>query len=516
MHYCLYSHREYTSDSLPALLRGDFGAKPGLQAEYLARYTFGVDNMMGISVVVLLLLFALTFVPSESLSSKLSNSFLLAGGTGKIGTAVANHLLHRQPEARITLSGRSVDRGKAAVRELQQANPGAQVRFRYGNFKQDGIQSVDQSDASSSSSTDWSDLLEGIDCIIHTAGPYAECRPVLLQAAIAARVPVYVDVADPLPYLEMGVLMTEQAAESGTTAILAAGAFPGMSNVLGLETAASVMKASGRQRVKDIRFNYFTAGLGGSGTVNLFITNVGFGDPMGVFDQGQLRFFTALSGLLLGTVDFFLPPSSEAGFGNEAAKERIGTKQVFAWPFPEAATVAAHLKVRGSSSAAMGTAPDIWNSMLGLLVAVVPRSWWRSHRFSQFMADFSEPLVWATDKWLRRTDTAGIGETHAMRIDVRSIDGTKTMSTVQAHDSFRQCVGQSCAEFALDCLEFPDPGVYLPEHRYQDKGARTRIIGKLTSTPGTFCYTGPIETNNNAPQPTCLKGAIRKAEAADE
>ena len=55
---------------------------------------------------------------------------------------------------------------------------------------------------------------------------------------------------------------------------------------------------------------------------------------------------------------------------------------MFAWPFPEADTVPAELGARGESSAAMGTAPDIWNDMLGLIVAIVPRQLWKSKRFS--------------------------------------------------------------------------------------------------------------------------------------
>jgi hypothetical protein len=46
-----------------------------------------------------------------------------------------------------------------------------------------------------------------------------------------------------------------------------------------------------------------------------------------------------------------------------------------------------------------------------------------------------------------------------MRIDVmiedpseQSSSKTKMVSFVQAHDSFRQCVSQSCAEFALNPL----------------------------------------------------------------
>ena len=40
-------------------------------------------------------------------------------------------------------------------------------------------------------------------------------------------------------------------------------------------------------RVRDIDFYYFTAGLGGSGDVNLFITNDGFGCPVPVYQSGQ-------------------------------------------------------------------------------------------------------------------------------------------------------------------------------------------------------------------------------------
>jgi len=102
-----------------------------------------------------------------------------------------------------------------------------------------------------------------------------------------------------------------------------------------------------------------------------------------------------------------------------------------------------------------------------------------------------------------------------MRIDVvteTTDDSTNTIteemvSIVQCHDSFRRCVGQSCAEFALDAwfqhlgldedsgklTKTKKTGVYLPEQRYSDTSDRKRIVSKLTSTPGTFCYTGPVK-----------------------
>ena len=226
--------------------------------------------------------------------------------------------------------------------------------------------------------------------------------------------------------------------------------------------------------------------------MNLYITNLGFGDDMPQYEKGKLTYFNALTGKLLGKVDFFTDSES-------IMAKRVGTQQVFSWPFPEAATVARELQISGRSHAAMGTAPEIWNVMLGLLVDIVPRPWWRNEQFSQFMADFSQPLVKLTDKWLQMSSPDGVGETHAMRIDVTAKDSNEDVyvsTIVQGHESFRQCVGQSAAEFCIDLLQEQSNdrsgGVSLVEQRYRDDNARKHMIEKLTSTPGTIDYSGPI------------------------
>ena len=235
---------------------------------------------------------------------------------------------------------------------------------------------------------------------------------------------------------------------------------------------------------------------------------------MAQYDKGRLRLFETLSGLLLGKISFFLSEDeiqgelTDVGFGNDDARSRLGTRNVFAWPFPEAATVPRELGIVGDSHASMGTAPDAWNIMLGLLVDIVPRRLWSSRRFSQFLADFSQPLVKATDYLLKVVSTDGVGETHAMRVDVSSTS-EKSVSIVQAHESFRRCVGQSCAEFALDLLEHPSAGVQLTEQRYRNEGPRGRIIGPLTSTPGTFAYTGPVPVRSVRPPDEIYKALQR-------
>jgi hypothetical protein len=284
-----------------------------------------------------------------------------------------------------------------------------------------------------------------------------------------------------------------------------------VASVLAMEGSSKLNPA---EKVKDVRFNYFTAGLGGSGDINLYITNIGFGEAMVQRDYGKEIAFHDLSGRLLGKCDFFLDQSQlekpddkiPIECGNEVARARIGTQTVFSWPFPEAATVARELNASGSSSAAMGTAPDVWNTMLGILVSLVPRKLWRIEKFSKFMADFSQPLVKATDILLQKISDDGVGETHAMRVDIIGEEGS-CVSTVQAHESFRWCVGQSCAEFALDLLEHPAPGVALTEQRYRDDMSRQRIIKRLTTTPGTTAYTGAWRVTS-APPPTLVDNVM--------
>tara|TARA_B110001452_G_scaffold267154_1_gene275984 strand:+ start:60 stop:1514 length:1455 start_codon:yes stop_codon:yes gene_type:complete len=421
---------------------------------------------------------------------------VVLGGTGRIGTAVAAHLHTRAEPAVIQLAGRDRAKGEAALAEVRKERTGhfSQSRFEFlqldwrdpkalrDAFEGDGDRALPQGP---------------VIAVIHTAGPYAGETPDVLRAAIAASVPVYVDLSDPVPYLREAKTLAASAQASGTLALCAGGAFPGLSNVLAMECAARL-----GSRVRDLDFSYFTAGLGGSGAVNLYITNDGFGEEVPVFRDGELS-PQLDAGAGLRKVEFFLP-----GRG-EASQELVGERAVWNWPFPEGCTVAERLAISGSSSVGMGTAPDLWNDVMGLMVKLVPRGWWKERAFSQGLADFSRPLVTVTDLFT--------GETHAIRVDATAEDGSR-VTAVQAHTSFRRCVGQSCAEFTLAMLEAKgahrvaergggvgDPrapeaprqaeelratlaqaGVFLPEDLFADAAARAPMLERLLATPGTL------------------------------
>ena len=467
-------------------------------------------STMTLCLICLMLL--LSPYSSSALSTIKSNitprKIVLLGGTGKIGTAVATHLLRRStilPDIQLVLVGRNSQKGHDSVQEVLHA---ASQLPNYSSSSLSSIKVEFECISNVWDANELASLFQDATAVIHTAGPYQHRYPVPLRTAIDCHVPVYVDVADPLEYLDESLKLNDAARTSGTAALIAAGAFPGLSNLLAMEAAQSLPPDC---RIQDVGFNYFTAGLGGSGNVNLEITNLGFGESMPQYEKGKLRFYSQLPGKLLGKVDFFTNEQSPMA-------KRVGRQTVFSWPFPEAATVPRQLGVSGRSHAAMGTAPDAWNVMLGLLVNIVPRSWWRNQKFSKFMADFSQPLVAATDVWLKWSSVDGVGETHAMRIDVTATcnneDGTGNDSNnriiqtprhavatiVQGHESFRQCVGQSCAEFCIDLMEQQMHqqvgGVALVEQRYQEKEARLRMVERMTKTPGTIDYSGPVVVSN--------------------
>jgi len=385
---------------------------------------------------------------------------VVLGGTGRIGTAVATHLMQTAESGLdVVISGRDTDRGGAAVQEVLSDVGSCDSTVRY-------------------SPLDWRDpaalqsALVGTAAVIHTAGPYSGESPDVLAAAIKARVPVYVDLSDPVDYLEAAAALDADAREAGTLALCAAGAFPGLSNVLAMECASRL----GARAIRDVDFNYFTAGLGGSGDINLYITNEGFGDPVPVFRGGQYSpQLDAGSGAR--TVRFYLRECGEA-------YERVGERTVWNWPFPEGSTVARQLGISGDSSVGMGTSPELWNQIMGLMVSVVPRAWWKSKGFSMGLAKFSKPLVALTDRF--------VGETHAMRVDVTAEDGSRS-AAVQSHRSFRRIVGQSCATFTEALLSgrgssLPASGVFLPEALFEPPEARRALLERLLTVEGTIDY----------------------------
>ena len=233
---------------------------------------------------------------------------VIIGGTGRIGTAVASHLLSiSDGNVQVVLAGRDEGKGGAALDEILSEATKGSVEFVMCDFRD---------------SNDLKALLDGAAAVVHTAGPYAGEEPLVLKAAIDCKVPVYVDLSDPIDYLDAAKAIGQAAAgTSETIALCAAGAFPGLSNVLAMECADQL-----NEPVRDVDFSYFTAGLGGSGEVNLYITNEGFGEPVPVYRNGEYA-PQMESGANTRKVEFFL----EEG---EPSQKLVGERDVWSMALP--------------------------------------------------------------------------------------------------------------------------------------------------------------------------------------
>ncbi|CAK9081136.1 unnamed protein product [Durusdinium trenchii] len=154
---------------------------------------------------------------------------MLLGGCGRIGTAAAVHLMKKaQGPLEVILAGRDRERGRAAVEEVK-----AEVDLK-GLEHEISFRQVDWQEPGSH--------FDGIDGLLHTAGPF-DGEPTVLRAALQERIPVYVDVADPMSYLDAAEAMEQKAKETETMALCSAGAFPGFSNVLAMECAQRLRDA---------------------------------------------------------------------------------------------------------------------------------------------------------------------------------------------------------------------------------------------------------------------------------
>ena len=109
-----------------------------------------------------------------------SNTICILGGSGRIGSAVAIHLLQRDPTCTIILVGRRQSQIDAAVEEvLAETTTTRQTDQKDKRVTGHRLESV--WDATSDG---YQALVDTADCIIHTAGPYLEEQPVPLQMAL--------------------------------------------------------------------------------------------------------------------------------------------------------------------------------------------------------------------------------------------------------------------------------------------------------------------------------------------
>ena len=354
----------------------------------------------------------------------LMRSIIIVGGTGRIGSTVAAHLLSLHPDVQVTVTGRDRSRGLRLVSEL-----GERARFK----------AVDREDARALRS-----LIDGAALVIHAAGPFQGSDPTVLESAIDCRVR-YLDIADELLFAQKARALSSRAAERGVCALVNGGVFPGLSNVMAGLLAETAL-------VESMSFSYFIAGSGGSGPAVMASTFILGTVPATEFVAGQRVERRAFTG---GQALSFLPP--------------VGRRTCYFLELPEVTSCFETYRIP-NVVARFGTSPGLWNHATRW-VCTLFRPWLADRRrVASFVAPLL-PLIRIVDRF--------VGAAIAIEVEAEFRDGQRRRLRY-AHQDTLASIGAAVVAQAEELLQDRvAPGVLWPE-----EGIRDKKLHLLSATQG--------------------------------
>lgn len=405
---------------------------------------------------------------------------LVLGATGRVALNTILSLVHISPcPLHLVLASRSESRALSAISRLS-ANihsppslPSPTVSFVVLDIADEIAVREAASDA---------------DVVLHCAGPFQRSRAptAVLRATLAAGA-AYVDVCDDAEHAAACRALFDVAVERGCPAIICAGIYPGVSNIMasraarllrtgenlvdspvfsprieqdspGGEDSNSNSAQDSIDVLRSLKLYYHTAGSGGIGATVLASTFLLLSEQAIAFDKAGTRVeWDAASHV--ETVDF---------------GGKVGRQEVYALSLPEVESL--RELVVGKQGAAevfakFGTAPSFWNVLLRIMAKTVPGAWLSDAGLMGRLARLSLPVVRAVD--------AVVGARTAMMVRAEGEDGRGVCSVFE-HEQLARGVGDSTAAFVVELLRDKEGdgirgGVWFPEEL--DQTVQERILG---------------------------------------
>ncbi len=341
---------------------------------------------------------------------------MVVGGSGRVGGSVVKAM--QEHGAEVTIGGRS------------------RVKFHEAARRVGGSPSFFEIDK------DRPSQLNNFDLVVNTAGPFqgkASTLNALLGEAIDSSVP-YVDVCDDYcTSMRARSDYAKVAVEKGVPVILSSGCWPGVSSLMARTLVERMIKEKSLSRSQlSVDFSFFTAGSGNAGVTLLVATFLILAEKALQVRDGRRVSVEPMQEYI--SVDF---------------GEKIGPRLIAPLNLLETASIADNLGVPNVRSL-FGTAPNFWNSLLGLM-AKLPRSLLENEDLMFKLSVFSMPVVRLVDKFA--------GAKNAMRVDVfETSNPTNSMRSVYGHEDLEPCVGECVAAFAALLLRGEvEPGVHFCE-----------------------------------------------------
>lgn len=308
----------------------------------------------------------------------MSNQVLIIGGTGRIGSSVAQDLIN-YTNCKITVTSRNVLKSKQVFALWQN-----RVNFLCLDFTD--LDGLNQAIASS-------------DLVIDCAGPFHHRSTDVLQLCIIHKVH-YLDVSDHRSFSIKNLALDQDAQNAGIIAVINTGVFPGISNSMVKESVESL------DIPESIHLSYVVSGSGGAGITVMRTTFLSLQEHFKAFIQGKWQDIKPYSSREI--IDF----------------PYYGKTGVYWFDVPETLTLAHSFPVH-SVITKFGSVPDFYNHLTWIVAHLFPSQLLKNNKIIEFLSQISYNMTNITDKF------SGIGV--AMRAEV---SGKKDGKNALAYSTF--------------------------------------------------------------------------------
>lgn len=338
----------------------------------------------------------------------MTKQVLILGGRGRIGSSVAQDIV-AHTEAEVTITGRS---------------PASLPYDGRLQFLQLDLAEDDKLRTAISNS----------NIVVHCAGPFHYRDAKVLKYCIEHGVN-YIDVSDHRSFTIKALLYHKDALETGVTAIVNTGIFPGISNSMVRHDIEQFDTA------ETIHLSYLVAGSGGAGITVMRTTFLGLQNPFDAWIDGQWQ--TVKPYTQREAVEFPKP---------------YGRCGVYWFDMPETFTLPKAFPSIKNVITKFGSVPDFYNHLTWIAANIFPKSWIQSKFGVEFLSNVSHKMTDVTDNF------SGIGV--AVRSQVSGIKDGKiaTYCSTLVHNNTAIAAGAGTGSIVQLLLNgYSKPGVYPVE-----------------------------------------------------
>lgn len=346
-----------------------------------------------------------------------TNRVLILGGRGRIGSSVALDLL-RHTNASITVTGKT-DRGELAQLTLDSRLMADRIQTMTLDLSED-----DRLTKAIAQST----------LVIHCAGPFHHRDESVLDHCIQQGVN-YLDVSDNASFTRKVLSRSAAAKQSGITAIINTGIFPGISNSMVRQGVEHF------DQPVEIHLSYVVSGSGGAGLTVMRTTFLGLMQPFSAWVEGQWSLTKPYS----DRQAIALPPP-------------YGTAHVYWYEMPETFTLAETFPVH-TVITKFGSIPDFYNHLTWIAAHIFPKAWIQNPVGTEFLSRVSYLMTNVTDR------VSGIGVGIRAEVVGQKDGRTRRYCSTLVHENTAIAAGYGTGSIAQLILagQLHKPGVWTVE-----------------------------------------------------